>query len=188
MAFNLDDYEPVAARLSRWLDIPSQAPKRVITHLMQYTDARCVFKAELWHGEVLTSTGWAEETRGEGHVNRTSHFENCETSAIGRALANAGLAGSDYTKRPSREEMLKVQTSTAPDPWPADGTQNVVPINQAGQASTKQVNFINTLINKKGLAVEDTKAFIIGVVGDNYQSVSRLTSAQASALIKALQA
>jgi hypothetical protein len=72
--------------------------------------------------------------------------------ALGRALANAGFAGSDYTKRPSREEMLKVERSTAPDPWPADASsQNVVPINQAGQASTKQVNFINTLINKKGL-------------------------------------
>ena len=188
MGFNLDDYEPVAARLSRWLDIPSQAPKRVITHLMQYTDARCVFKAELWHGDVLTSTGWAEETRGEGHVNRTSHFENCETSAIGRALANAGLAGSDYTKRPSREEMLKVQTSTAPDPWPADSNQNVVPINKTGLASTKQQNYINTLINQKGLSMADTKAFIISVVGDSYESIGRLTSSQASALIKALTA
>jgi hypothetical protein len=84
--------------------------------------------------------------------------------------------------------MLKVERSTAPDPWPADAHQNVVPINQAGQASTKQVNFINTLINKKGLSIEDTKTFIVGVVGDSYQSVSRLTSAQASALIKALQA
>jgi hypothetical protein len=84
--------------------------------------------------------------------------------------------------------MLKVERHTAPDPWPTDATQNVVPINQAGQASTKQVNFINTLINKKGLSIEDTKAFIVGVVGDSYQSVSRLTSAQASALIKALQA
>jgi hypothetical protein len=187
MAFNLDDYEPVAARLARWLEIPSQAPKRVITHLMQYTEQRCVFKAELWHGDVLVSTGWAEETRGEGHVNKTSHFENCETSSIGRSLANAGLAGSDYTKRPSREEMLKVERSTAPDPWPADTNQNVVPI-KTGLASTKQQNYINTLINQKGLSMADTKAFIIGVVGDSYESVGRLSSSQASALIKALQA
>ena len=187
MAFNLDDYEPVAARLSRWLDIPSQAPKRVITHLMQYTDARCVFKAELWHGEVLTSTGWAEETRGEGHVNRTSHFENCETSAIGRALANAGLAGSDYTKRPSREEMLKVQTSTAPDPWPADLSTNVVPI-KTGLASTKQQNYIKTLLTKKGLSGEDADAFIIGVIGGHDRDINELTSYEASTLIKALTA
>ncbi len=80
---------------------------------------------------------------------------------MGRALANAGFAGSDYTKRPSREEMLKVERSTAPDPWPADANQNVVPINQAGQASTKQVNFINTLINKKGLASRTLKRLLL---------------------------
>jgi hypothetical protein len=188
MAFNLDDYEPVAARLSRWLEIPSQAPKRVITHLMQYTDARCVFKAELWHGDVLTSTGWAEETRGEGHVNRTSHFENCETSAIGRALANAGLAGSDYTKRPSREEMLKVERSTAPDPWPADTNTNVVPINQVGQASIKQVNFINTLCKQKGLSTDDITDIMRKLRADHNATFADLTSKEASALIKSLQA
>lgn len=188
MAFDLANYEPVSSRLARWLQDGQPGTHRVVTHLVQYTDERCVFRAELWLDNLLLATGWAEETRGEGHVNRTSHFENCETSALGRALANAGFAGSDYTKRPSREEMLKVERSTAPDPWPADATQNVVPINQAGQATTKQVNFINTLINKKGMSIEDSKAFIVAVVGDGYQSVSRLSSAQASALIKALQA
>jgi hypothetical protein len=187
MAFDLANYEPVSSRLARWLIDGQPGVHRVVTHLAQYTEQRCVFRAELYLDNLLLATGWAEETRGEGHVNRTSHFENCETSALGRALANAGFAGSDYTKRPSREEMLKVERSTAPNPWPADGNENVVPINQAGQASTKQVNFINTLINKKALSIEDTKAFIVGVVGDGYQSVSRLTSAQASALIKALQ-
>jgi septin family protein len=57
-----------------------------------------------------------------------------------------------------------------------------------GRQALSKSTFINTLINKKGLSIEDTKAFIVGVVGDSYQSVSRLTSAQASALIKALQA
>jgi hypothetical protein len=83
--------------------------------------------------------------------------------------------------------MLKVQNSTAPDPWPADPSTNVVPI-KTGLASTKQQNYINTLINQKGLSMADTKAFIIGVVGDTYESVGRLSSSQASALIKALQA
>jgi hypothetical protein len=146
-----------------------------------------VFRAELYLDDLLLATGWAEETRGEGHVNRTSHFENCETSALGRALANAGFAGSDYTKRPSREEMLKVERSTAADPWPADAHQNVVPINQAGQASVKQVNFINTLLKKKDLSGENADAFINNVIGYD-RSIDELTSSQASAVIKALQA
>jgi hypothetical protein len=73
----------------------------------------CVIRAELWLEDVCIASGYAEEVRGAGNVNRTSHVENCETSAVGRALANAGMAGTDVNKRPSREEMSKVQ-NTAP--------------------------------------------------------------------------
>jgi hypothetical protein len=71
----------------------------------------CVIRAELWLEEICIATGYAEEVRGAGNVNRTSHVENCETSAVGRALANAGMAGTDVNKRPSREEMSKVQNN-----------------------------------------------------------------------------
>ena len=112
MAFNLDDYEPVAVRHSRWLE---QHPNgRTITHMVSQPGADiCVIRAELWLEDVCVATGYAEEVRGAGNVNRTSHVENCETSAVGRALANAGMAGTDVNKRPSREEMSKVQ-NTAP--------------------------------------------------------------------------
>ena len=112
MGFNLDDYEPVAVRHSRWL---AQHPNgRTITHMVSTPGADiCVIRAELWLEDVCIATGYAEEVRGAGNVNRTSHVENCETSAVGRALANAGMAGTDVNKRPSREEMMKVQ-NTAP--------------------------------------------------------------------------
>ena len=112
MGFNLDDYEPVAARHSRWLE--KNPNGRTITHMVSEAGADiCVIRAELWLEDVCIATGYAEEVRGAGNVNRTSHVENCETSAVGRALANAGMAGSDVSKRPSREEMSKVQ-NTAP--------------------------------------------------------------------------
>ena len=112
MGFNLEDYEPVAVRHSRWLE---QHPNgRTITHMVSTPGADiCVIRAELWLEDVCIATGYAEEVRGAGNVNRTSHVENCETSAVGRALANAGMAGTDVNKRPSREEMAKVQ-NTAP--------------------------------------------------------------------------
>ena len=106
MAFNLDDYEPVASRLDRFLKAHPDA--RVITDLVHYLADVAVFKCELWLDNEIIATGWAEEIRGQGNVNKTSHVENCETGAVGRALANAGLSGSDFTKRPSREEMGKV--------------------------------------------------------------------------------
>jgi hypothetical protein len=110
VGFNLDDYEPVAVRHSRWLE---QHPNgRTITHMVSQPGADiCVIRAELWLEDVCIATGYAEEVRGAGNVNRTSHVENCETSAVGRALANAGMAGTDVNKRPSREEMSKVQNS-----------------------------------------------------------------------------
>jgi hypothetical protein len=108
MGFNLDDYEPVAVRHSRWL---AQHPNgRTITHMVSTPGSDiCVIRAELWLEDVCIATGYAEEVRGAGNVNRTSHVENCETSAVGRALANAGMAGSDVNKRPSREEMSKAK-------------------------------------------------------------------------------
>jgi len=57
---------------------------------------------------VAWTTGYAEEKVTDRGVNSTSALENCETSAIGRALANAGYAAKG--KRPSREEMSKVVT------------------------------------------------------------------------------
>ncbi len=98
MAFNLDDYEPVAARHARWLaDHPTG---RTITCMISAPGADiCVIRAELYLDNVCVATGYAEEVRGAGNVNRTSHVENCETSAVGRALANAGYAGSDVNKR-----------------------------------------------------------------------------------------
>ncbi len=175
MAFNLDDYEPVAARLARWLNNGDHGVKRVLTYLEHYNETRCVFRAELWVDATLMATGWAEETRGEGHVNRTSHFENCETSAVGRALANAGLAGSDHTKRPSREEMEKVDRVLA----------TVVDMNHSS-ATTKQMNYLKMLLDRHSASKEEQAAFIETTLGKAV-SVSKLTAPEASALIKALQ-
>ena len=142
MGFNLDDYEPVAARHTRWLaDHPTG---RTITHMISAPGADiCVIRAELWLDDICVATGYAEEVRGAGNVNRTSHVENCETSAVGRALANAGYAGSDVNKRPSREEMSKVQRMTT-------GTDKRLPdvkITQPdGVASEKQINYIKSLL------------------------------------------
>jgi hypothetical protein len=106
MAFNLEDYEPVSSRINKFYT--AHPDGRIITELVHYLADVAVFKCELWLDGEIIATGWAEEIRGQGNVNRTSHLENCETGAVGRALANAGMSGSDINKRPSREEMGKV--------------------------------------------------------------------------------
>jgi hypothetical protein len=154
MGFNLEDYEPVAARLARWLDTASGVDQpRVITHLVHYQENRCVFRAELWLGDVLISTGWAEETRGDGNVNRTSHLENCESSAVGRALANAGLAGSDPSKRPSREEMAKVSRAGGGTPSASSSGSNYPSL-----ASDKQMDALRKMGKRRGHADDEALA------------------------------
>ena len=105
--FNLADYEPVEVRLEKFIkDYPSF---RIATELEVVEATRYIVKAYLFKDAgdgVAWATGYAEETVSSRGVNQTSALENCETSAIGRALANAGYAPKG--KRPSREEMTKV--------------------------------------------------------------------------------
>jgi hypothetical protein len=39
----------------------------------------------------IVATGHAHEVKGSSNINKTSHIENCETSAVGRALAMLGI-------------------------------------------------------------------------------------------------
>jgi hypothetical protein len=107
MAFNLADYETVESRLEKfWKEFPDG---RISTELEVCEAHRYVVKAYLFRtylDQVAYSTGFAEEKDSDRGVNATSALENCETSAIGRALANAGFATKG--RRPSREEMVKV--------------------------------------------------------------------------------
>lgn len=105
--FNLDDYETVEERLVKyWKDHPDG---QIHTEVLEQSASRFIVKASVYRTEADArpwTTGLAEETvQGRG-VNATSALENCETSAIGRALANAGYATKG--KRASREEMTKV--------------------------------------------------------------------------------
>ena len=117
--FNLADYEPVEVRLEKFIkDYPAF---RISTELEVVEATRYIVKAYLFKdaGDSLAwATGYAEETVTARGVNQTSALENCETSAIGRALANAGYAPKG--KRPSREEMTKVVAKKAEKPTVAE--------------------------------------------------------------------
>lgn len=72
---------------------------------------RVVMKAKIFDLANPTTSvgeGFAEEIRGSSNVNKTSAIENCETSAIGRALASCGLHGGQYA---SVDEIIKAKNN-----------------------------------------------------------------------------
>ena len=107
MSFNPADYAAVDERLPLfWADCPRG---RIHTEIIVDDGTRIIVRADLYADiadPVATTTGFAEEVRGSSMVNKTSALENCETSAIGRALANYQYQAGK--KRSSLEEVVKV--------------------------------------------------------------------------------
>lgn len=128
--FNPKDYETVAERLVRFLsdhpnarivteNLTTPADRDSLTWVVQtkiYLPMLEIFPnwqgyspEDMWY---LKATGLAFEIDGlNGMANKTSALENCETSSIGRALANCGYGGD---KRVTREEMAKVERGVTP--------------------------------------------------------------------------
>lgn len=76
----------------------------------------------------LRATGHAEEYRKASQINRTSALENCETSAIGRALACLGLGGTEFA---SADEVANALAQQKPKITPNAGAKdNITPEQQ----------------------------------------------------------
>ena len=146
---SIEDYEPVASRLARFWEKHPEG--RVITKLITFEGDRVIVQADIYvdREDVRPiATDFSEELRGSNNVNKTSHIENACTSAIGRALADCDFASSaDWTKRPSREEMSKVERMTS---RPTEGGSITEPSNLA---SEKQLNMIRAVCKSMGRTV-----------------------------------
>jgi hypothetical protein len=112
MRFNLEEYETVEVRLDKfWAEYPNG---RVTTELVHHSSERFIILSTIYRDIEDANpfaTGYAEEIVGATPVNKTSALENCETSSLGRALANGGFAAKG--KRPSQQEMVKVASREA---------------------------------------------------------------------------
>ena len=151
MGFDLSNYEPVEKRIDRFY--AEYKSGRIVTELVAHSDQMFIVKAFAYRDaadERPASTGFAEERVGSNPVNRQSALENCETSAIGRCLANLNFAPKGA--RPSLEEMTKTdRVGDAPAPNQEYSWSNVKISNgpaARADASEKQVGYIKKLVRE----------------------------------------
>ena len=86
------DYVEVNERLKAFWKLCPEG--RIETEIQDMRDGYIVIKALVYEHKIdehARATGIAQEKEGSTFINKTSYVENCETSAVGRALGNAGI-------------------------------------------------------------------------------------------------
>ena len=116
----------------------------VDTNVLVDDGHRVVIKAIVTNADgVQIGSGMAEEIRGQGHVNTTSALENCETSAVGRALSSIGLSGGEYA---SANELDAVERKTEAMAENTQATKNGE-FNKAAQDARDFMHAVDTRLS-----------------------------------------
>lgn len=158
----------------------------IVADLLQDTNGMVIIKATVSdEGGKVLATGLAFEERKSSIVNQTSYIENCETSAVGRALGFLGI-GSE-TSIASKEEVenaINAQKSTpAPDAPAQTQTSSTSTGGGTGKkASDKQIAYLSKLLDEKQISKAKVAA------QNRVKDLSELSSEVCSNLIKQLQA
>jgi hypothetical protein len=109
MGFDLSQYQTVQERIDLfWAKYPNG---RLNLDIVLINETQVVMKAEVFldkADEKPAAVDYAEERLGTSHINKVSFVENCATSAYGRAISALGNEFSPKGKRPSAQEMEKV--------------------------------------------------------------------------------
>src|SRR5690606_24561856 len=113
--FDPKNYVDVAERIRAFYE--RYPDGSIQTEMVRLEGDMVVFRATVYRDreDQHPVTGWAYEREGVGYVNRTSFIENCETSAIGRALANlnfpttrtAAARGAEKAAAPEQLEEIR---------------------------------------------------------------------------------
>lgn len=114
----------------------------IITDILSNEGGVCVMRATVGYRafdqDHILSTGTAYEKEGSTYINKTSYIENCETSAIGRALGAAGY-GID-TSVASYEEVANAQLNQeAEKPITALQQKNILDICEKIKADIAEI-------------------------------------------------
>lgn len=166
----LKDYVEVNVRIMKFYEKYPEG--RILTEIVKWENEVIVMKATAYrdNSEVPASTGYAYEKEGSSFINKTSALENCETSAVGRALA---ILGFEIKKSvASKEEVANSQLQQASIKQSSDGFGTVVfeskgPQKQSNdyRITEKQLKRLYTLGNNVGISSEKIKSQVLKEFG-----------------------
>ena len=171
--FDLSLYETVAQRLERfWTSYPQG---QIVTTMMHYDASTVIFRCETYDNDGrIIAHGWAEEVMGNSPVNKTSFLENCETSAIGRAISNGPLGHTgERSSSTEMEKVNRVNSAPAPDTF--------------GGATPKQIGFLKSLARGKAWDDFQLLEFIHKTLGVDDAVLETLSSGQCSKVIERMK-
>ena len=120
------------------------------TEILKLEGTICVIKATIKVGDKILGTGIAYENEGSTFINKTSYIENCETSAVGRALGMCGL-GID-TSVASAEEVQNAINNQ--DPTEEEANQLTITFGKYKGKLLKDLinedmNYVKWMLNNK---------------------------------------
>jgi len=101
-------YRTVAERIQLFHKEHKKDIKSITTEILKNDENMVLMKTTIKVGDNVYE-GYNQETYGSSHINKTSALENCETSAIGRALSSAGFVGEEFASANEVQNAIKQQ-------------------------------------------------------------------------------
>lgn len=157
------DYAEVNQRIKAFRQVyPTGA---ILTDMVSNENGVCVFTASCGYytddGRFMAlGTGTAYETESSSYINKTSYIENCETSAVGRALGMCGFG---------------IDTSVAS----AEEVQNAINNQEEPKATPRQIEVLKKVYQGENLAKL--------LEANNITTIEELPMAKASEIIVKLK-
>ena len=101
------DYSKISSRVKAFCSTFETA--QILTEIVKDELGHVIFKAHAVVDGTIKGTGHAHEVEGSNNTNNTSHYEVCETIAVGRALAFIGYSEVDSLASYEEIENSKLQ-------------------------------------------------------------------------------